>query len=306
MDPRAAHLVTPEGEAFDTAAVGTWLPWNLLINTDFLYLEVRLVLSAMGIIFMGAHGALRRPPSAAPPKPNGDGKNPKDDKSDQFTDGLRPSDAIMFPLMAGIMLMGLYYLIQWLQDPAILNKILRVYMSAISLASMGKLSGDALHLLTNFVFPRVWANRSGVVFRIDSKHRRHCRLDGSSKEEGGVVDKKMTPFPGLFSKWSFSSRVNGMLWELRHLLTEEWTVRFAVHGMFHEKFGIKLNDILGMLVAIAVTSIYYLTNSPILSNLMGFGFCYGAFMIMSCTSFLTGTLVLVGLFVYDIIMVFYT
>lgn len=39
---------------------------------------------------------------------------------------------------------------------------------------------------------------------------------------------------------------------------------------------------------------------------MGFGFCYGTLQLMSPTTFWTGTLVLSGLFIYDIVMVFYT
>ena len=43
-----------------------------------------------------------------------------------------------------------------------------------------------------------------------------------------------------------------------------------------------------------------------LTNIMGFGFCYGTLQLMSPTTFWTGTLVLAGLFIYDIVMVFYT
>ena len=41
-------------------------------------------------------------------------------------------------------------------------------------------------------------------------------------------------------------------------------------------------------------------------NLIGFGFCYGTLQLMSPTTFWTGSLILGGLFIYDIIMVFYT
>jgi minor histocompatibility antigen H13 len=43
-----------------------------------------------------------------------------------------------------------------------------------------------------------------------------------------------------------------------------------------------------------------------LTNLIGFGFCYGTLQLMSPTTFWTGSLVLLGLFIYDITMVFYT
>lgn len=298
----------PAGDPFTnvTATFSSWDPRGLLVHADLLYIEVRLVASAMGIIFLGAHAALRRPPSAALPKPRAKDKRPRDEKDDHFAEGLTPSDAIVFPIMAGIVLVGLYYIIQWLQDPAILNKILRVYMSTVSVVSMGKLSADALHLLTNLVFPSVWADSKGRVYRVHPGRCRHCLLSGVSGEAGRPMEERKTPFPGFASDWALKDRTNDMLWGLRHLLTEEWTVRLAIHGMFHETFGIRLNDMIGVLIAVAVTLTYYLTNAPSLANLMGFGFCYGAFMIMSCTTFLTGTLVLMGLFVYDIVMVFYT
>ncbi|MDA4132416.1 MAG: A22B family peptidase, partial [Thaumarchaeota archaeon] len=287
--------------------MSSWDPRALLAYADLLYIEVRLVASAMGIIFLGAHAALRRPPSAALPKPRAKDKKPRDEKADHFAEGLTPSDAVVFPFMAGIVLVGLYYIIQWLQDPAILNKILRVYMSTVSVVSMSKLSADALHLLTNLVFPSVWADSKGSVYRVHPGRCRHCLLSGvSAGHAGQPMEERKTPFPGKASDWALKDRTNNVLWALRHLLTEEWTVRFAIHGIFHEKFAIRLNDMIAVLVAVAVTSTYYLTNAPWLANLMGFGFCYGAFMIMSCTTFSTGTLVLMGLFFYDIVMVFYT
>jgi minor histocompatibility antigen H13 len=43
-----------------------------------------------------------------------------------------------------------------------------------------------------------------------------------------------------------------------------------------------------------------------LANLLAFGYCYGALQLMSPTTFWTGSLILIGLFVYDVVMVFYT
>ncbi|KAJ3503375.1 hypothetical protein NM208_g16528 [Fusarium decemcellulare] len=100
-----------------------WLSaFEYMQDLDFLLLELKLVFSAIGIIYLGAHAALRRPPSAAPAKKKPGDKHEGDER---FAQGLEPSDAIMFPLMAAFVLVGLYYLIQWLQDPNILNKILR-------------------------------------------------------------------------------------------------------------------------------------------------------------------------------------
>lgn len=54
--------------------------------------------------------------------------------------------------------------------------------------------------------------------------------------------------------------------------------------------------------------LFYLTVERAwwITNLMAFGFAYGAMQVISPTTFTTGSLVLAGLFIYDIVMVFYT
>ncbi|CRK41652.1 hypothetical protein BN1723_018855, partial [Verticillium longisporum] len=103
-----------------------------------------------------------------------------------------------------------------------------------------------------------------------------------------------------------SHRGRRYLWEIRHLITEEWAVKLKLHGFSNEKFSIQFSHILGFLLACAVVAAYHVTNHMVLSNFLGYGLCYGTFLIMSPTTFPTGTLILCGLFVYDIVMVFYT
>jgi minor histocompatibility antigen H13 len=270
----------------------------IMAHWDFIYLTMQVTLSAMGIIWLGANSSLRRPPSAAPPKSDGKKKS----KDDTFTDGFAASDAILFPLVAGTLLASLYYLIKWLQDPDLLNKILRTYMSIMSVASLGKLSADILHLLTSLVFPSIWMDRSGTLHEISSTRRKQM----ISGEDGPSVSNKKSPFPGLLSEVSFSSKTNDMAWEVRHLLKEEWTVNIAMYGLGSCEMNIKLNDLVGFCLALAITMVYYLTNWSSLSNLIGSSFSYAAFTVVSPTSFPIGTMVLAGLFVYDIVMVFYT
>jgi minor histocompatibility antigen H13 len=63
---------------------------------------------------------------------------------------------------------------------------------------------------------------------------------------------------------------------------------------------------IGFNVAVLATIAYFVKGLPWLSNVLGTAFSYSAFTLMSPTSFPIGTGVLVGLFVYDIVMVFYT
>ncbi|EON95921.1 putative signal peptide peptidase protein [Phaeoacremonium minimum UCRPA7] len=275
---------------------------KVIQKLGFLSLELKIVISAMAIIYIGAHGALRRPPSASP------AKSGKKKKEDQFAEGFTPSDAILLPVLAGFVLIGLYYIIKWIQDPSILNKILQTYMSVVGVISLSKLLGDTLEFVTSMFFPSMWRDSQGQIFHIDGRRRCQELLIRPQDEtsERRTDTKKTTPLAGFLSERSFSARTQHSLWKARHLLTEKWIVRVAVHGIGKESFPIKLVHVIGILLAMSTTFTYSLTGATLLSNLMGAGFCYGTSMIMSCTSFATGSLVLLGLFVYDIVMVFYT
>jgi len=63
---------------------------------------------------------------------------------------------------------------------------------------------------------------------------------------------------------------------------------------------------MSLLLALATALVYFSTSSPLLSNMLGYGMCYGSFLVLSPTDFLIGSLVLIGLFFYDIYMVFFT
>ncbi|KAI8682869.1 hypothetical protein LRP88_05165 [Fusarium phalaenopsidis] len=272
-----------------------------LQDLDFLLLELKLVFSAIGIIYLGAHAALRRPPSAAPAKKRKPGD--KDD-DERFSQGLEPSDAIMFPLMAGFVLVGLYYLIQWLQDPNILNKILRWYMSTMSIASLLSLYAHGIELLTSVVFPRYWRGRNGVLMAVDQEARtvKTCDPVGNPTAVVGTTN----PFPGPLAWLAFSERARKAGWELRSLLTRHWIVKLFIHGMGKEEGKIKFAHMLALFSALVTALVYTSTTSPFLANMLGYAMCYGSFLLLSPTDFLTSTLVLVGLFFYDIFMVFCT
>jgi len=278
----------------------------LLSHTDVVLLDLQLIASTLAIIFVGAHGALRRPPSAAPARAGKKGKKKRDD-ADHFAEGFRASDAVVLPLVAGVVLAGLYYLIKWLQDPDLLSRIMRGYISAASLMSLGMLAADALHVFTAIVFPAVWADRRGAVFRVDPAKRCQWRLEGRGEEPTRVLDEKKTsPFPDPVARLLGLLLSDEKWWGLRLLLKEEWTFVLAVHGIGRSKFGVTLNGLLGPLAAGCVAVVYFLAPNPLLNNILGLGLCYGAFMFVSCTSFGIGSAVLAGLFVYDIVMVFYT
>lgn len=211
----------------------------------------------------------------------------------------------MFPILAGILLISLYYLIEWLQDPDILNKFMRAYLSIMAVASLGRLAGDSLDVLTSLVFPSIWVDGKGAVYHIDSDEHHQYVVDKATGQNK-VVRGRTSPLPGFLSILAPSKKAGDVLWLVRHLFTEEWTVKFAMHGLVFVKFNIKLNDLLGFMVSIPFAAAYHYLGWNILSNIMSAGMCYATFMLLSPTSFGIGTMVLWGLFVYDIVMVFYT
>ncbi|KAM4065202.1 signal peptide peptidase domain-containing protein [Hirsutella rhossiliensis] len=281
-------------------------------DLGFMLLELKLLAGALGIIYLGSHAALRRPPSASPAKGkkagrkgDGDDDDDDDDDDERFSQGLEPTDAIMFPLLAAAMLVGLYYLIQWLKDPSMLNKILRWYMSTMAIASLLTLYAHAMELGTSLVFPRYWRARDGSLRRADQGARAVAVCD----HVGNVVGQpnpEASPFPGPLTLLARSGRARKAAWEVRGLLTRHWVIRFFMHGVGDEKAKIRFAHMMALLLSLATALVYSSTMSPFLSNMLGYGMCYGSFLILSPTDFLTSSLVLVALFFYDIVMVFYT
>lgn len=296
-------------DGLNTTLSGTTLTetiWDTLQDWSFLLLEFKLIFSALGIIYVGSHAALRRPPSAAPSKPKKSGeKSDHDEDDNHFSQGMELSDAIMFPVMAGFMLVGLYYLIQWLKDPEILNKILRWYMSVMSLLSLLTLYAHGFELTISFLFPNYWRGRDGVLRKIDQKNRavKKCDDVGNQVEAQGPF---ISPLPGSFSVLGFSNNTKKAAWGLRGLFTQQWVFKAYVHGIGDVKTTIKFSHMVATLGAFATTIIYTLTSSPFLSNILAYGLCYGSFLVISPTDLAIGSLVLIGLFFYDIVMVFYT
>ncbi|KAK2600761.1 hypothetical protein N8I77_010270 [Diaporthe amygdali] len=310
-DPSAMSAATATPSALPDEHTMQPVPtvWEMLVAKDFFSIEAKMVVSAILIIYVGAHASLRRPPSAAPPtklKRKG-GKLVVDDEKEHFAQGFQASDAIVFPFIAAAVLIGLYYLIKWLQDPAILNMILRLYMAMTGILSIGVFFGDCFQFALNLVSPDYWADRSGRVFEVDSASRSHKLLKAPQKEgsEKEGDPKKRLPLPGFASELNVPASIRESAWVFRHFLKESCVLKIRVPG---DGFtgDVKITTIVGFMLGCAVEGLYLYTESTMLSNIIGLSVCYMAFNWMSVTSFSIGTMVLVGLFFYDIVMVFYT
>ncbi|KAL2757806.1 hypothetical protein ACRALDRAFT_2101342 [Sodiomyces alcalophilus JCM 7366] len=295
---------TVSGEGFPSASNPIWRDAGLL------FLHARIIFTSLAIIYTGAHASLKRPASAAPAQwgKQGFGKRKKKVEEEQQMHGMVLSDAILLPVFAGITLVGLYYLIQWLNDPELLNRILRVYLSFMGVASLTSLLADGLQLATSFIFPNYFRFK-GALYYVDGVDNRVVLCpDGEARKASGQArspEMFISPIPFRFG-WLRNRRMAGFLWQLRHLLTEQWTVKLRFHGLIDENLKVRFSHIVGFIAAVFMVATYNMTTSKVLGNVMGAAFCYGTLLLLSPTTFGIGSLVLAGLFVYDIVMVFYT
>jgi minor histocompatibility antigen H13 len=84
---------------------------------------IHLLASAIFPIYIVSHASLNRQPCASKPakKRTRDAEKSEDEgeaEADHKIESLTPTDAIIFPLLAGGTLASLYFILKWLQDPA--------------------------------------------------------------------------------------------------------------------------------------------------------------------------------------------
>ncbi|KAI9933814.1 hypothetical protein ASPWEDRAFT_105358 [Aspergillus wentii DTO 134E9] len=267
-----------------------------------------LLVSAIFPIYIGAHASLSRPSSAAkPPKKDGDEPDNEDEDEDeeeqgttQKMEGLSPSDALMFPLTAGLTLGGLYLVIKWLGDPAILNKILSFYFSQMGLFFAVAFLKDMFLVFRSFVFPNQY-RQGGKIWK--AKQSERIFTNNSSDN----VETRRSPLPGIFGAIPLPNSVLKVLWTTRNLAYQRVKLRIHVRGLMDVKCRLGLLDVFSVIVALSVVGYFAFVTKPWwLTNFMGFCFCYGALQFMSPSTFWTGTLILSSLFFYDIYFVFFT
>src|SRR4051794_30981933 len=126
------YLDRNDGPQDWTGWIVQWIAWGFVeglvklgrifwTEREGVLLYTHVILAALFPIYIGSHASLRRPSSAATPVKSKSGDEDEDDIDvEPVVEGLTPSDAIMFPILAGITLAGLYFLIKWLKDPALL------------------------------------------------------------------------------------------------------------------------------------------------------------------------------------------
>lgn len=265
------------------------------------YLHV--LLSALFTIYTGSHASLTRPTSAAKSAKIRKSLDEDDEnghlESLRKMEGLSPSDAIMLPIITGVTLVAFYFIITWLEDPAILNTILNWYFAVFGLLGVAKMFTDAMGLVTSLVLPSKYTS-DGRLWEVKPKQRTAIATVNQS-------NKRDSPLPGALSRVKLPSKVVRALWTLRELPSKRIHVRAYVHQMLEANFYLGPQGCLSLMLALAATLYFNLVDKPWwLTNILGYSFAYAFLQLMSPTTFSTGSLILVALFVYDIYFVFYT
>jgi minor histocompatibility antigen H13 len=292
--------------AYEFAQVQPMLPMYL-----------HLIVSALFPIYTGAHASLSRPSSAAkPPKKKrtsgevtgaGDehddnGEDDEEAEEERIMEGLSPTDALLMPLFAGCALASLYFLLKWMKDPALLNKILNAYFAIFGVFSVSRLVTDMLDVGHSIIFPHRYA-LGGALYHVDAAGEQAEPVAGSVKDKTPIA----SPLPGFLARLPLSARMRKMLWADRAMPGKKWTLRLYLHRVLAGRFKVGPHGIFGVVAGLSTVAYFNLVDKPwYLTNLLGFGFSYGALQLMSPTTFATGSLILGALFFYDIYFVFYT
>jgi minor histocompatibility antigen H13 len=265
-----------------------------------------LLVSAIFPIYTGAHASLSRPSSAAVPEMKKGVKVGADEDDEvvvQKMEGLSPSDAIMFPLLAGTTLASLYFLLNWLKDPAILNKILGYYFAQIGLVFGIKFLKDASFVARSVSYPTQYSTNGGLWKANDARKR----YEASSTKSSPTGVHQSSPLPGIFRSIPLPPSVSSWIWRFREAIYTRASLRLHLHRIVTFKSPVDLLDLGSMIVATTLVVYHTFISKPWwLTNFMGFSFCYGSLQFISPTTSWTGTLILSALFFYDIYFVFFT
>lgn len=284
--------------------------YEATLMRPFLPTYLHLVLSSLLPIYAGAHASLWRPSSAAEPPKRVKRSTVEDDddaEDDQLTvqkmQGLSPSDAITFPLLAGLTLTSLYFIIKWLEDPTLLNKILGYYFSGMGFVFAIKFVKDILVIIRSFLLP-IQYSHGGVLWKADMEHQ--C-FESAAGEPPQGRQRRPSPLPSMLAYIPLPVAAQQLLWKVRSLLYRKAIARLHLRSVCALRAHVDVLDLISTVLAVSTVTYFMLIAKPwFLTNFMGFAFCYGTLQFMSPTTFWTGTLLLSALFFYDIYFVFFT
>ncbi|KAF7189816.1 Signal peptide peptidase 1 [Pseudocercospora fuligena] len=272
-------------------------------NRPLIPVYIHLLVAALFPIYIGAHASLSRPSSAAKPSKRTEQDQNDDDEEEetvQKMEGLTPTDAIIFPVTAGLVLATLYWLIKT-YGASVINTVLGIYFGLIGTFSVAKLINDTLSTVAGVLMPGYYADQ-GKLWKVSAdKHEVMIASDANGTKS------RSSPFAGIFGRLPLPSFASNVAWWLRDLVFKKFEVKGYAKNLFDFKIIMTQNNALSAILGVAAIVYSFVGDKPWwLTNLQGFAVSYGALQLMSPTTFATGTLILSGLFFYDIWAVFFT
>ncbi|CUS09437.1 unnamed protein product [Tuber aestivum] len=263
----------------------------------FIPTYIHLITTALLPIVTGSFASLKRPGNAARPPPehrNFDEVDAEREDEPSHVENLTASDALWFPVTAGLCLGSLYLIIKYLDDPSIINKILTWYFCGMGAFAIAKGFSDSLGVLVTYVFPRRYRSRKDGKLYVAGYNS--YRVKGGESVENG------NPSVSLIPQFVVES-----MWSLRRALYARYTLvgGSTKNPTFKATFWV--GDLAGLVAGILAVGTYALGGKHwLLTNIMGTSFAYGAVQLLSPTTFTTASILLGALFFYDIFFVFYT
>lgn len=266
---------------------------------------LHLLISALFPIWIASHASLVRPTSASKPVTKTGSSSDDEDEPEEVSqkiENLSTSDALLFPLMAGVVLAGLYFLLKNLQDPAWLNWGLNLYFSQMGVFFAYRFLADAFAVLRNIVFPRCYSWK-GALWKIDEDGRRYIQQNTGEAQKL----EHTSPLPGPLRGIPLPRFMERSLWSLREKLFNKASMTLHLKGYVTLHATPTILDYYAILLAAVLSYFHAFVAKPWqLTNFFGLAFCYGSLQLTSPSTAWTGTLLLSGLFFYDIYMVFFT
>jgi minor histocompatibility antigen H13 len=278
---------------------------------------LHMILASLFPIYAAAHASLTRPSTAAKPTKrrrrnktrdaaedddDSDDSDDEEEEPENEMEGLSPRHIILFPLFAGISLATLYFLLKWLKDPTILSKALNAYFAVFGFFAVTKLVSDILDIGHSIIFPRRHV-LSGALYHVDATQTKALPVAGNTQDSQPLT----TPLPGFLARIPLSTAAKEWLWADRAMPGQKWTLKLFMQRALVGKARVGAHTIFGAVTALATLVYFNLVDKTwYLTNLLGFSFAYGSIQVISPTTFATGSAILVGLFFYDIYMVFFT